>query len=211
MVNSVVRYARLYPLWTYADLIRKTGFENGATTLKKILREHHIFNWRAKRRPHLTQAHANLRLAFALAHINTDWSRYLFSDECSVEKGRGKKPLWAFGYWHQKWDHDKLQTYPKGKQGSVMVWACVGGTSRRSELIIMSRDETSPRGGYTASSYTDTLKEGLLPIYDGEAFVQDNAPIHTAHHTTNWLADIGVYLLPNWLPYSPDLNLIEHL
>jgi transposase len=176
-----------------------------------LLKEHGILNWRAKRRPHLTQTEATLRLAFARAHRHTDWSRYLFSDECSVEKGRGKKALWAFGYWYQKWDHDKLQTYLKGKQGSVMIWACIGGTSRRSELIIMSRDETSPRQGYTASSYTDTLEEGLLPIYDGEAFVQDNAPIHTAHYTRNWLANVGVYLLPNWPPYSPDLNPIEHL
>ena len=92
-----------------------------------------------------------------------------------------------------------------------MVWASIGGTSKRLRLWIIERDERAPRGGYTAQSYTDTLEEGLLTIYDGESFVQDNAPIHTAHHTLNWLQNNGILLLQNWPPYSPDLNPIEHV
>ena len=209
-VHSLLRHARISPLLDYEELKREAGFTMSTSTVKRILEEHGILNWRAKKRPHLTQREATLRLAFAQSHINTDWSRVLFSDECSVEKGRGRKQRWAFGYWHQKWDHDKLVTYPKGKQGSVMVWASIGGSSERSRLWIMERDERSLRGGYTAHSYTDTLEEGLLTIYDGESFVQDNAPIHTAHHTLNWLSDNGILLLQNWPPYSPDLNPIEH-
>ena len=75
----------------------------------------------------------------------------------------------------------------------------------------MQRDETSLGGGYTGKSYLDTLEEGLLPIYNGEIFIQDNAPIHTTGPTINWLANIGIYVLPNWPPYSPDLNCIEHI
>ena len=92
-----------------------------------------------------------------------------------------------------------------------MIWAAIGGQAKKSELIVIARDETSPRDGYTSTSYTDTLEEGLLPIYNGETFIQDNAPIHTSGHTINWLADIGIYVLPNWPPYSPDLNCIEHI
>lgn len=75
----------------------------------------------------------------------------------------------------------------------------------------MQRDEDLPRGGFNSSSYTDTLEEGLVPVYNGETFMQDNAPIHTSRQTIAWFASKGIYLLPNWPPYSPDLNPIEHL
>ena len=209
--NLVIRYAREHPLCTYTELQRETRQDCSQATLKRILHDNGILNWRAKKRPHLTAAHAAQRLAFAYTHLTTDWSRVIFSDECSIEKGRGKQQLWAFGFWYQKWDTDKIQTYYKGKQGSVMVWGAIGGEAKKSDLITMLRDETSLGGGYTAASYRETLEEGLLPIYNGETFMQDNAPIHTAGSTTTWLADMGIYMLPNWPPFSPDLNCIEHI
>lgn len=46
-----------------------------------------------------------------------------------------------------------------------MVWAAIfdGG---KSDLVIMERDATARRNGYTAISYQNALSEGLLPIYD---------------------------------------------
>lgn len=61
-----------------------------------------------------------------------------------------------------------------------MVWGAIGGEHTRSKLIVMERDELLARNGFTGRSYRDTLQQGLLPIYEGEVFVQDNAPIHTA-------------------------------
>jgi len=40
--------------------------------------------------------------------------------------------------------------------------------------------------------------------------MQDNAKIHTAKKTMNWLKDMGIDLI-EWPPYSPDLNPIEQL
>jgi transposase len=40
--------------------------------------------------------------------------------------------------------------------------------------------------------------------------MQDNAPIHTAHASREWLGVHGVHTV-DWPPYSPDLNPIEHL
>jgi hypothetical protein len=70
-----------------------------------------------------------------------------------------------------------------------MVWAAIGGRMERSELVVMRRDETSQRGGYSTLSYLDTLEEGLVPVYTGEVFMQDNAPIHTSNLAHQELAN----------------------
>ena len=80
----------------------------------------------------------------------------LFSNECSIEKGVGKERIWLFGYPNKKWDYNKVSEYAKGKQGTVIVWGAIGGTgttNKRSELIIMERDEETKKNGYTAQSY----------------------------------------------------------
>ena len=82
----------------------------------------------------------------------------------------------------------------KGKQASVMVWVAVSSSVNHTELVIMDKDSTSRRGGYTVISYISTLEEGLLPIYEGQVFMQDNAPIHRAQRTLNWFADQGIFV-----------------
>lgn len=39
---------------------------------------------------------------------------------------------------------------------------------------------------------------------------KDNAPFHTTDVTKLWLEEHGIWVL-EWPPFSPDLNLIEHL
>jgi transposase len=57
----------------------------------------------------------------------------------------------------------------------------------------------------------DALEKGLRDQYKaGEWFMQDNAPIHTAKLSTQWLESHGVATI-NWPPYSSDLNPIEHM
>lgn len=59
-------------------------------------------------------------------------------------------------------------------------------------------------------SLLDFLEEmrdkGIEPI-----FMQDNAAVHTAGSTMEWLVENGVELLKDWPPYSPDLNPIEYI
>jgi hypothetical protein len=170
-----------------------------------------IANWRSKKRPVLTASHARRRLQWAQQNRHTDWSRWLFSDECSVEKGKGKKRAWSFGYPAEKWSKARIDEQPKGKQLAAMVWCAIGLSIERSELIIMERDGKALRGGYTAISYIDALEQGLLPIYDGQTFQQDNASVHTAQITTQFLQQYGIFCIPNWPAISPDLNPIEHM
>jgi transposase len=139
------------------------------------------------------------------------WRRVMFSDECSVERGKGSKRGWYFKIpGTTPFDRDVVHTYPKGKQPSVMVWAGFSGLTGRTELIPMGRDPNSPRGGYSARSYIATLEEGLLPVLTDDVwFMQDNASIHTARIVQNWMREHNITLLSH-PPNSPDLNPSEH-
>ena len=89
--RRVVCTVRLHPKFTYEDLRRITSLNFENETLRTILRDHHILNWRSKKRPALTEEHARIRSAFARAWLDFDWLTVLFLDECSVEKGVGKE------------------------------------------------------------------------------------------------------------------------
>ena len=62
----------------------------------------------------------------------------------------------------------------------------------------------------TAEVYLRLLKDVIPKIYEpGQAWLQDNAPVHTAHIIRDWLVENGVWYLPH-PGKSPDLNPIEH-
>ena len=209
--RRILQHVRQHPMCTYDNLKRETGLDFSRSTYRRILRDSGVSHWLAKKRPALTPHQAQVRLAFATLHRHKDWSNTLFSDECSVEKGVGKKRLWAFGDPSQKWDVDKIQTYNKGPGVTVMVWACVGSAVGGSDLIIMERDASAPRGEYSTWSYLEALQEGLLPLYTGQEFQQDGARIHTSIAAQQGFTHWGLNMLQGWPPYSPDLNPIEHL
>lgn len=103
-----------------------------------------------------------------------------------------------------------IQSYPKGKGITVMVWGAFYA-GERSNLVLMARDPDSPRGGYSAGSYLEVLIEYLLTMWEpGLIFMQDNASVHTAKKVKEWLKEMGIEMI-DWPPYSPDLNPIEHL
>ncbi|KAJ8064034.1 hypothetical protein OCU04_007875 [Sclerotinia nivalis] len=121
----LIRYIRLYPKAIYKEVKKVCGLDCSITTIKRILKNHRILNWRAKRRPFLTQEHALKRLAWCLTMRGLtveEWGLIFWSDECSVERGRGKKNEWVFRTPPQKWDRNMVQTYITNKNMKVMVW-----------------------------------------------------------------------------------------
>jgi hypothetical protein len=91
-----------------------------------------------------------------------------------------------------------------------MFWGGIAG-KKRTYLISMMRDPTAERGGYSSWSYRKALTEGLLPFIDefGD-FQQDNARVHIAKASMDWLRLHGIIPI-NWPAHSPDLNPIEHI
>ena len=75
----------------------------------------------------------------------------------------------------------------------------------------MERDPLAAKEGYSARSYVQALKEGLMPIYKPlDIYQMDNAPIHALNLIKEWLETHNVQTL-DFPPYSPNLNPIEHL
>ena len=188
-----------------------------ASTLRAALKELDIQNFRARRRPKIIQSVAAKRLRYSRESRTFNWKRCTvrFSDECSVQRGSGRKTEWSFGYPDETYDHDKVieVTTDRGKQQMVWssIWITRGGRVGRSPLVIMERDYTSKGQGYTSQSCIKALDEGLLPYYQpGDRFLQDNARVHTSQATKKYLERHGVWVIDH-PPYSPDLNPIEHL
>jgi len=59
----LIHHLRLFPKDTYQQVKTATGLEISTTTIKKIMKRYGITNWKAKRRPFLTEKHAATRLA----------------------------------------------------------------------------------------------------------------------------------------------------
>jgi hypothetical protein len=120
----LLRHVRLNPKDTYKQVIAACNLSYKPTTVKKILKKHSICNWRAKKRPELTEAHALTRLAWCLVREGwtaEEWGLVYWSDEYSVERGRDKRGEWYFRTSAQKWNKEMVQTYSISKNMKIMV------------------------------------------------------------------------------------------
>ena len=88
-----------------------------------------------------------------------------------------------------------------------MVWAVIK-IDFRSPIVFL-------KCKINANKYQDCLETHLLPFItisedENFKFQQDNAPIHTARSTEQWLNDYGISCI-EWPALSPDLNPIENV
>jgi len=87
-------------------VVRKRSIQN--------LRESNCRKWIQLSRPKLTSQHAAQCLEWDKRYgsfTSNDWAQVKWSDECTVERGIGKRPIWTF-------------TNPPIKLGLVMSTLC---------------------------------------------------------------------------------------
>ena len=137
-----------------------------------------------------------------------EWNFIIWSDESKFELTGGNRRKWVWRRPDQKMDVDCLVPTVKTGDKSVMVWGCF----TRFGVGPLVRVE----GRLNAKGYVKILETHFRPFLEsfdnkeGFTFQQDNAPIHTAKKTTQWLAENTIPSLP-WPAQSPDINPIEHL
>ena len=137
-----------------------------------------------------------------------DWGNVWWSDECSVRIGDGEAHQWAWMHTGEQWLPENMLKRSRNHE-SLSLWAMM----RADGTVVWRFTDENYEGGRTNTGLAyKALLEDVLPQYylPGQAFMHDNAPIHTAHVAKECLERMGIWVLKH-PPYSPDLNCIEHL
>ncbi|EPE35602.1 hypothetical protein GLAREA_11302 [Glarea lozoyensis ATCC 20868] len=188
----MLRNLRLHPKMTFDERRAETGLKCMNTWIKDLARKNGLHHWRVKKRPELTDEIALLRYEWAQVRRHWDverWRKYMWSNECSAERGKGQKQIWVFGIPVEKWILKNVSTYKKGKGLRIMVWAMFWGNGERTPLYIIDRDFESKKQGYSASSYIEyglpsyvedpvfwsSGTEGYCPNIDLNAILDDTS------------------------------------
>ena len=182
-------------------------------SIRRLINELGRRKWRQRLRPELRQRHTDSRLEWALKYKDftaEDWRKVKWSDECSVERGAGIRPVWTFLRPSEQLLQGDVKEKRTGKGVKQMFWAGFG-QEIRTGLIPLDGDPDSARGGVNAKVIVELYKAYLPTLLEpGDIFMQDGASVHTAYIVGAILKELGIKVM-KWPPYSPDLNPIENL
>ena len=92
--------------------------------LSRMFKNEDIKNWIIKERPLLTAEVVTKCLTWCKKHKDwtwEEWSKIIFSDECSLERGIGAHRQWVFRTSQQKWDKEMIDSYKKDKDINIMI------------------------------------------------------------------------------------------
>jgi transposase len=190
------------------------GLTCSLSTAKRALEEAGIHSRVAAKKPFISEKHARARVEWCMAHKDKtveDWYRVIFSDEASVEIGRQSRQLRVWRRVGERFNADCLSpTFKSGRQ-SVMVWGCFAGGLKGP--LVFSDENGGKKGKMNASRYVGILETNLLPfqrlirasIGKTAIFQQDNALIHAAKATKEWLKLKEIETM-EWPANSPDLK-----
>ena len=142
--------------------------------------------------------------AFHLAN-GTHFMNVAFTDESWFQLDRNRRWVWVDKQNLTDGMFSKSKAHPK----KVMIWGAIGWNFK-SELIIIDKSVNT-------EYYIDKILLESSFIDDADRcwgagnwiFQQDNAPAHRSAETIAVLKELGIDLLKDWPPYSPDLNIIE--
>jgi hypothetical protein len=176
------------------------------TVQRELQRCDYLAFEKTNKSPCMTTHHKMMRVAWVERQIRlrTNRSRVVFSDE---KKFNLDGPDGCKYYWHDLRNDKKIMWSRHSGGGSVMLW---GGMSSLGKTRLAFFE-----GNQDVFDYQQTLTTHLFEFVDGVhegdyVFQHDNASIHRARATKDFLADLSIPTI-DWPALSPDLNPIENL
>ena len=153
----------------------------------------------------LTEAHKVQRLNFSIAMQEKDLFRMVWSDEKWFVVDANTKKTWVFP------SRERMEVVKHSHPIKVMVWGAFSTFGRCPLYFFVDN--------VNAKQYIEVLKhfkawirtDTACPQLKNVILQQDNAKPHVSKDTHAAAKRLGIKILPNWPPYSPDLNPIEHM
>lgn len=201
---------------TYDELSAKLQLSASARTMRRTMQDLGYIRAIARAKPFLNDTAKAKRLAWAINHKpygTEDWNRVIWTDESAMQNG-GPKNVWVTRQpgKEEAYREECLQPVFR-KLDQCMIWGAIA-VGHKSPLVIWDKQ----RGNMTALGY----QEHILPVlhdfklqvqqaHDEPVIImQDNAPIHKAKSTMQWLS-LHDLIMMDWPASSPDLNPIENI
>ena len=207
LVAAMVRKARTGE-YSANDLRKMYDAPVTLRRVQQILQEaEHLEYKRMLKAPLLTIEHKKDRVKWAEESLRASdrvWQRTIWSDE---KKFNLDGPDGCAKYWADTRLPRRYFSRRQNGGDSIMVWGAFSALGK-AELVFV---ETT----MNAQKYCDVLELSLIPfgndVHNGNYyFQQDNASVHVANYTKQFLQDMNIDFL-DWPARSPDLNPIENL
>jgi transposase len=166
----------------------------------------------SRRKPPLTEATRQIRLDWALEHLNwtqEQWESILWSDETWVQPGAHKRQWVTRKIGPEELFHRDCVIEKHQRKIGWMFWGCISGKYGKGIGIFWEKEWKS----INKFSYCERIVPRVaeyLSTYSGLYFQQDNAPGHASGFTREVFNLYGICPII-WPPFSPDLSPIETL
>ena len=206
--RMLITTSKRNPFFTARQIYDEVPMEKSISlvTVRRILREGHLFGRVSVKKQILNKNHIRKRLAWCKSYmgmLQSQWENVIFSDETRIELFPARRRYVRRPVGTQFQNRYVTKTIRQGGF-SILVWGCI--KSNGSRILI----RCPPR--LDSLAYQSVLRQGLLPLYDNDMiFMQDGAPCHRSASTFNFLDKEKICVLSDWPPLSPDINIIENL
>ena len=204
----------------YAQVARECGLNCSGQTVRRALARVGYHKCKACPKPFINKKQRKQRLAWARENrpwLQDDWDKVLWTDEVTFETGKKAKD-WIIRTREDRYCEDCCQHRFRSGRTSVTIWAGIG-MGWKTDIVFL--EGSGVRGGMTMEDYKkqvlhDTCEPALRAMKEvfGRVLLQEDG--NKAHGLKNkdmkaFKERLGIEILNDWPPSSPDFNPIENV
>ena len=208
--RAIAETSTANPFFTPQRIKDELHLDCSLTTIKRRLREIHLFGRRAAVRVFLTEEKRLARMEFARVQqeLKRSWKKVMFTDEVLIQTS-AHGMTWVRRPPNMRYENKYVAEVNRNGRCRLMVWGAITSTEMLDLVII--------EGRLNKHKYINTILNPIvLPYFQDNpntvnCYQHDGAPPHRANIVKAWFREHDIELLSPWPANSPDLNLIENL